>query len=196
MGELPHLDHLYRSMDGGIAVVAVDLGDPRLETLLGFRDQLVLSMPVVWLSQGDAADLKSDWELPDVLPVSIVLDADGVETVRVAGVRDEDFFLQAVSGTVPSDTAGPAEEPRLHINLVGIPGDSLTGVLYETSLELAGEDGVDVFYPSQPSDSAAMEALHLPLSGFPYAQPCIGTACGRLARTPEDLVDVVGTLSN
>jgi thiol-disulfide isomerase/thioredoxin len=197
VGELPHIDHLYRSMEGGIAAVAVDIGDPRLETLLSFREELTLSMPVVWLSQSEVSRLKTDWDLPDVLPVSIILDCDGRETVRVAGARDESFFLEALSGSVTQDTsATDVEDHELHINLVGIEGDSLTKVLYDACVELAGQGGVDVFYPSIPADSASMEDLYLPFAGLPYAQPCIGSACGRLARTPEELVTVVGSLSN
>jgi thiol-disulfide isomerase/thioredoxin len=197
VGELPHLDDLYRSMDGGITVVAVDIGDPRLETLLGFREELTLTIPVVWLNQEEASRLKEEWGLADVLPVSVVLDGEGNETVRAAGVRDESFFLAAVSGIVPEDTVpAPAEDPVLHINLVGVEGDSLTGILHRASVELAGPEGVDVFYPSIPADSAAMEELHLPFTGLPYAQPCVGSACGRLARSPEDLLTVVGSLTN
>ncbi|MBN2587867.1 MAG: TlpA family protein disulfide reductase [Candidatus Fermentibacteraceae bacterium] len=197
VGELPHIDHLYRSMDGTIAAVAVDIGDPRLETLLSFREELTLSMPVVWLSQSEASRLKTEWELPDVLPVSIILDCDGSELVRVAGVRDESFFREALSGSFTRDTtATDVDDLELHINLVGIEGDSLTQALYQACVELAGQGGVDVFYPSIPADSARMEDLYLPFAGLPYAQPCIGSACGRLARTPEDLVTVVGSLSN
>lgn len=198
IGELPHIDRLYRSMEGSFQAIAVDIGDPRLETLLGFREEVSLSMPVVWLNQEESEMLKDRWELPDVLPVTIMLDRDGLEMLMVAGVRDEEFFRQALAGSidqdhVPLDTAATAS---LHINVVGSPSDSLTILLIDSSVELAGEGGVDVFDPSSPADSASMEEMHLPFTDFPYAQPCIGSACGRLARTPEDLVLVVGSLSD
>ncbi|OPL19342.1 MAG: hypothetical protein AVO35_11395 [Candidatus Aegiribacteria sp. MLS_C] len=198
IGELPGIDNVYRSMQGEACAVAVDIGDPRLETVLDFREDMSLSMPVVWLDENDAAILKGRWDLPDVLPVSIVLDAEGTETVRVAGVRDESFFLEALSGIVPEDTAstGTTSDDRLHINLVGTPGDSMTAALMDLSLELAGEDGVDFFDPAAPADSAMMMELHLPFTGVPYAQPCIGSACGRISRTPEELVLTVGSLAN
>ncbi|MFO8184354.1 MAG: redoxin family protein [Candidatus Aegiribacteria sp.] len=197
VGELPHIDNVYRSMEGDVEALAVDIGDPRLETLLGFREEFTLSMPVIWLSRGEAAALKRDWELPDVLPVTIILDGEGNETVRAAGARDESFFLSAVSGAavMPPDTVVDSE-PELHLNVVGPPSDSMTILLHETSVELAGPESVDLFDPSSPLDSMAMEELYLPFTGFPYAQPCVGDACGRIARTPEELLLIVESLLN
>lgn len=197
VGELPHIDNVYRSLEGDVEALAVDIGDPRLETLLGFREEFTLSMPVIWLSRGEAAALKRDWELPDLLPVTIILDGEGNETVRAAGARDEEFFLSAVSGAavMPPDTV-PDGGQELHLNVVGLPADSMTVVLHEASLQLAGPEFVDLFDPSSPLDSMAMEELYLPFTGFPYAQPCVGDACGRIARTPEELLVTVEALLN
>lgn len=197
VGELPHIDNVYRSMEGDVEALAVDIGDPRLETLLGFREDFMLSMPVIWLSRGEVTALKRDWDLPDLLPVTIILDGEGNETVRVAGARDESFFLSAVSGAavMPRDTL-PDAEPELHLNVVGPPSDTMTILLHEASVGLAGPESVDLFDPSSPLDSMAMEELYLPFTGFPYAQPCVGDACGRIARTPEELVITVEALLN
>lgn len=197
VGELPHIDNVYRFMEGDVEALAVDIGDPRLETLLGFREEFILSMPVVWLNRGEAAALKRDWGLPDLLPVTIILDGEGNETMRAAGARDESFFLSAVSGAVLADPdTVPEAVPELHLNVVGLPSDTMTVLLHETSVELAGPESVDLFDPSSPLDSMAMEELYLPLTGFPYAQPCVGDACGRIARTPEELVITVEALLN
>jgi len=198
VGELPHIDEVFRSMDGKIAAVAVDMGDPELETLLNFRKNFILSMPVVWLSEGDAGMLKDEWNLSNVLPMTIVFDSGGNEIARVAGVRDESFFRNAVAVTPVPDTTGENHvgDLVLHINVVGFSADSLTQVLLTEAVELAGEEGVDFYDPSVPSDSLAICELYLPFSGFPYAQPCIGSACGRPAGTPEELLQVVTNLSD
>ena len=198
VGELPVIDEIYRSMEGRIAVVAVDLGDLELETVLKFREEIYLSMPVIWLNENDASLLKDDWGLSDVLPITVVFDSGGNETTRVAGTRDSSFFRNAVlDGSVP-DTTSEHQSPELvlHINVVGIGADSLTQILLAQAVELAGEEGVDFFDPSIPADSLSMEALFLPNPGYPYAQPCVGDACGRLVRTPGELRQAVGNLSN
>ena len=198
VGELPMIDEFRRSMEGRIAVVAVDLGDLELETLLKFREEVNLSMPVVWLSENDAAQLKDDWGLSDVLPITIVFDSGGNETARVAGTRDISFFRNAVEeGSVP-DTASEHHTPELtlHINVVGIEADSLTQILISQAVELAGEEMVDFYDPSIPADSLLMEELYLPNPGYSYAQPCVGDACGRLVKTPSELRLAVMSLSN
>ena len=198
VGELPVIDQIFRSMEGRIAVVAVDIGDLELETLLKFREEVYLSMPVIWLSENDAARLKDDWGLSDVLPITVVFDSDGNETVRVAGTRDGSFFRNAVEEGSAPDTTSEHQSPELalHINVVGIESDSLTEILMVQAVELAGEEGVDFYDPSLPSDSLLMEELYLPNPGYSYAQPCVGGACGRLVRTPEELRQAVGNLSN
>ena len=198
VGELPVIDEIYRSMEGRIAVVAVDLGDLKLETLLKFREDINLSMPVVWLNENDAERLKDEWDLSDVLPITVVFDSEGNETVRVAGTRDGSFFRNAVEeGSLPDTTSEhQIEEQTLHINVVGIEADSLTEMLMASAVELAGEEGVDFFDPSVPADSLSLEELFLPNPGYSYAQPCVGDACGRLLRTPQELRQAVGDLSN
>ncbi|MCD4848055.1 MAG: TlpA family protein disulfide reductase [Candidatus Aegiribacteria sp.] len=198
VGELPHIDEVYRSMEGEIAAIAVDIGDPELETLLGFREVFKLSMPVVWLSENDAFILKQEWNLADVLPITLIYDAFGNEIRRAAGIRDREFFRSAVSGAIIEDTILIENPPDLvlHVNVVGFATDSLTEILLQTAIELAGHEGVDYFDPSVSSDSMEIEALFLPKTGYPYAQPCIGGACGRPARTPDELLQAVENLSN
>lgn len=198
VGELPHIDEVYRSMEGEIVAIAVDIGDPELETLLGFREAFKLSMPVVWLSENDAEILKREWNLADVLPITLIYDAYGNEIRRAAGIRDGEFFRSAVSGAIIEDTVSIEDPPDLvlHVNVVGFSSDSLTEILLQTAIELAGYEGVDYFDPSVPSDSMEIEALFLPKTGYPYAQPCIGGACGRPAKTPDELLQAVENLSN
>ena len=198
VGELPMIDEVFRSMEGRIAVVAVDIGDLELETLLRFREEVNLSMPVVWLNENDAVNLKDDWRLLDVLPITVVFDAEGNEVIRAAGTRDESFFRNAVEESLLQDTTAEhqIEEQALHINVVGFEADSLTQMLISEAIELASEEGVDFYDPSIAADSLSMEELYLPDPGYPYAQPCVGGACGRLVRTPGELRSAVGNLSN
>lgn len=196
VAELPHIDAVRSSLEGGIEAVAVDIGDPDPGTLLDFREEVRLSMPVVWLDAGEAAALKEEWDLPDVLPVTVLLSADGAETARALGSRSEAYFREIVDGAAPP---GPAESPGggdgLHIVVVGASSDSLTAALLAAALALAGEEGVDRFDPALPADRAELEARFLPLDVTPYAQPCIGSACGRLARSAEELAATVETLT-
>ncbi len=198
VGELPVIDEIFRSMEGRIAVVGVDIGDLELETLLKFREEVDLSMPVIWLNENDAAQLKVDWGLSDVLPITVVFDSGGDETARVAGTRDSSFFRNAVEEGSVTDTVSEHQTPELtvHINVVGFEADSLTQMLFAEAVELAGEEGVDFYDPSIPADSLSMEELYLPNPGYSYAQPCVGDACGRLVRTPEELRQAVLNLSN
>jgi thiol-disulfide isomerase/thioredoxin len=198
VGELPHIDEVYTSMEGSVAAIAVDIGDPELETLMGFRENFLLAMPVVWLNQGEAEQLKAEWSISDVLPVTVVFDSEGVEIERVAGVRDESFFRNAAEEGYAPDTAAAVviEEMTLHINVVGPEDDSLTAALILESTILAGEEGVDFFDPSVPEDSLRMDELYLPNPGYPYAQACIGSACGPPAATPDELRQMVENLSN
>ncbi|MEN8208531.1 MAG: TlpA disulfide reductase family protein [Candidatus Fermentibacteria bacterium] len=197
VGELPVIDEIFRSMEGRISVVAVDIGDLELETLLKFREETDLSMPVIWLNENDAAKLKDDWELSDVLPITVVFDSEGNESTRAAGVRDADFFRNSVEEGALSDTTSEhhIEELSLHINVVGIETDSLTVMLMTEAVELASGEGVDFYDPSITEDSLLMEELYLPDPGYPYAQPCVGGACGRLVRTPVELRQAVQNLS-
>ncbi len=198
VGELPMIDEVFISMEGRIAVVAVDIGDLELETLLKFREEVNLSMPVIWLNENDAVSLKDDWGLADVLPITVVFDSEGNEVIRIAGTRDESFFRNAVEESSLPDTTAEhqIDEQTLHINVVGPEDDSLTQMLMAEAVELASGEGVDFYDPSIAADSIAMEELYLPNPGYPYAQPCVGGACGRLVRTPGELRQAVGNLSN
>jgi len=198
VGELPHIDEVCRSMEGEIAAIAVDLGDPEIETLLSFREGFNLSLPVVWLNESDALLLKDEWNLSNVLPITVVFDSEGNEIARAVGARDEDYFRDAVSGALPpvADVDSQVVEQVLHINVVGFSDDSLAAALMSTAVELAGEESVDFYDPSIPSDSLKIEELYLPNSGFPYAQPCVGSACGQPVRTPEALYQAIENLSN
>lgn len=170
---------------------------PGWRTLLSFREDFVLSIPVVWLSRGEAQALKDEWDLPDLLPVTVVLDSRGNEIERVSGSRDEDYFRSLLSGEQTANAADSSEgASELHINVVGVETDSATVLLMETSLELAKDEGVDFYDPEVPADSALMVEKNLPFTGFSYAQPCFGSACGRLAGTSDELRLVVESLLN
>jgi len=193
--ELPQIDMLYRSMNDSVVAVAVDLGDPDIETLISFRHSLQLSMPMVWLSEEEARALKSDWALPDLFPVTVFLDPDGEEYLRMSGARDRDFFVAAIRSSSSGVDSLDVQDEHLHINVVGYSDDPATIDLMEYSLELAGSDGVELFDPAVPADLEAIRSLYLPETGYPYAQPCIGTACGRPASTREELLLYVEVLS-
>lgn len=195
VGELPHIDRVHSSMEGAVMAIAVDIGDPDIANLLEFREEVNLAMPMVWLDAVEVEALKRDWELADVLPITIILDTSGKETGRVLGSRSEEFFLEAVSGALIEDPGSEApESDGLHIIVAGDPSDSLTAALLEVALDLAGEDGVEAFDPTDPAGVSELSARFLPLTGSPYAQPCVGDACGRLSRTVEDLVASVESL--
>jgi len=196
VAELPHIDRVHSSLDGAVLAIAVDIGDPDLGSLLDFREAVTLSLPVVWLDEREAAQLKEEWGLPDVLPVTVFLDATGSESGRALGARSEEYFLETVRGIQPPDTVTPVSDSEgLHIVVAGDPSDSLTAALLDAAIELAGEEGVDSFDPSLPSDREELESRYLPLEGMPYAQPCIGTSCGRISRTVEDLTSTVNALT-
>lgn len=193
--ELPQIDMLYVSMSDSVVAIAVDLGDPDIETVVSFRHSLRLSMPMVWLSEEEAKALKSDWALPDLFPVTVFLDPNGEEYLRVSGTRDRDFFAAAIRGGSAGMDSLDGQNEHLHINVVGYTDDPATIDLLEYSLELAGSDGVELFDPAVPADLEAIRSLYLPETGYPYAQPCIGTACGRPAFTREELLLYVEVLS-
>jgi thiol-disulfide isomerase/thioredoxin len=196
VSELPHIDRVFASLDGAVLAIAVDIGDPDLGKLLDFRETVTLSLPVVWLDGREANLLKEEWGLPDVIPVTVFLDAAGTETARALGSRSEDFFRDAVLGMQPPDTVSSfSGSDGLHIVVAGDPSDSLTAALLGAAVELAGEEGVDSFDPSIPADREELESRYLPIEGVPYAQPCVGTSCGRLSRTVEDLIATVNTLT-
>jgi thiol-disulfide isomerase/thioredoxin len=195
VGELPSIDRISRTMADSVVAVAVDIGDPDMEKLLSFREGMVLSLPMVWLPPGEVEALKRDWDLSDLIPVTVFLDPDGDEYLRVSGTREEDFFREAVlSGAGCIMPADSSTAECLHVNVVGPPDDPLTGELLDLALELAGPGHVDLFDPTLPGDLEMMRTLYLPETGYPYAQACVGTACGRPSSTREELLESVETL--
>ncbi len=197
VGELPEIDDLFRSMGDSVSIVAVSI-DENIDELLRFREQTLLAMPVVHITLDEREELSAEWELQDVVPVTIILSPDGEEVLRVAGVRSREFFH-----SVLVETMGDGEivlkveesENELHINVVGFPDDSATVILLARARELAGDGGVDFYVPSVRADSITMDSLYLPRGGsYPYAQPCFGLSCGRPARTPEELDEYIRQL--
>lgn len=185
--ELPGLDRA--SAAAGVPVMAVDIGDPDPETFRRYASSSGLSITLAWVDGGGAAELSERYGLPGLLPVTILLDESRSETARFAGARDEAFLTTALSGAAPvGDTQGGGE---LHVNVVGSRTDPLALALETEAVRLAGRGSVDFYDPSVPEDGAAMEALFLPAGGAPYAQPCLGGACGRPVVDPDDLEEAV-----
>lgn len=203
VGELPRLDSINRRYSQHVSVIAVDIGDPDKSVVLQLVEDLSLGLPVIWLSEQEATLLKDEWNLPDVLPVTLLLDRDGVEVTRLAGSRSLEEFeiaVQDISGELFSGFANDSQyvdtsivseiDRNLHINVVGLESDPGTSALMLTAIELAGEDGVDYYNPSLPQDSILIMEAGLPFMEMSYAQPCIGTMCGRPAVNPDELVEI------
>ncbi|MBD3370811.1 redoxin family protein [Candidatus Fermentibacteria bacterium] len=187
MRELPEIDDVYREKSEDLLAVAVCIDDPSLEEVRSYHSSSGLSMPIVWLSAEESADLRADWDLPRVLPVTLLFDPEGSELSRAAGARTGEFFRRMIAGAeVPADT-GTASPSEMHVNVVGSPSDSAYSALLSTAVELAGRERVSVFDPSDPLQKRRMDSLHLPDTGYPYAQACYGPACGRPARSPQEL---------
>ncbi len=189
--ELPVLDAALSASGGAVGVVAIDIADPDPSAFREYAAGAGLSFPLVWIDPSDAEDVMGRFALPALLPVTILLDGEGREVARFSGARDEAFFTALMSDPGgPPDSAG--QEPGvdgsgLHINVVGTPGDPSFEALAAEAAALAGAGGVSVFNPSDPEDSSVMSDLFLPSAGFPYAQACVGDACGRPAHDPEAL---------
>jgi hypothetical protein len=182
-------------MRDSVVTVAVNTGDPDPGTVEEFREETELALVMVWLSETEAELLEEEWGIPDLLPVTVFFAPDGEEYLRVSGSRDAEFFREAVvSGFADRAQGNGEEQESLHINVVGESGDPVLQDLLEYSLELAGHGAVDFFDPSVPEDLDRIRALYLPETGYPYAQPCIGSACGRPASTREELLSAVEML--
>jgi thiol-disulfide isomerase/thioredoxin len=185
--ELPGLDRA--SAESGVPVVAIDIGDPDPEAFRRHASTSGLSITLAWVDGDGAAVLTERYGLPRLLPVTILLDSSRTETARFAGARDESFLRAALSGAVPvADSAGGQ---GLHVNVVGARTDPLALALEAEAVRLAGIGAVDFYDPSVPEDSATMAELFLPAGGAPYAQPCLGGACGRPVGDPGDLEEAV-----
>jgi thiol-disulfide isomerase/thioredoxin len=200
VSELPNIDSLGAAFRGELIVVAVDVGDPDPATVGDFLAARPLGIPVVWLDEHEAAAAVDRFGLPGVIPVTVFLDSTGAETMRATGSRSLDWFLAAggsaagAGGPDVPDVDGRAEA-AIHINVVGPAGDSLTAALLAEALLIAGGAGVDTYDPTDSSDCARAAAIRLPLTGYPYAQPCVGDACGRPIRDPSALAGAVEQLA-
>ncbi len=191
MRELPVLDAALSASGGRVQIVAIDIADPDPSAFREYAADAGLSFPLVWVDPSEAQNLMERFSLPSLLPVTILLDGGGGEVARFSGARDEAFFTDLMSDPGgPQDSAGQvhgSDHSGLHVNVVGTPGDPYFEALAAEAIALAGAGGVSLFDPSVPEDSSAMSDLLLPSSGFPYAQACVGDACGRPAHDPEAL---------
>lgn len=210
MEELPVLDSLHvllrreRGEDYAL-FIALDVGDPDSSVLReGRMPGLPASIPVVWLDPAEAAGVLARWEIPDILPYVIVLDERGEVVCRAAGGRSAPELaemLRECSGDPELLTEvgpGSAETPGgrgVHVFVVGSPGEDSTDSLLATALTLAPDSAVELLDPRIEEDLRRMDSLHLPLQGVPYAQPCVGSSCGRLVFSPADLRQAVLTLT-
>lgn len=186
--ELPELEHLQRELQGDAVFLAVDIGDPDLSTLSSFLENRPVGLTVVWLNPSEAQTVSARYGLPDALPVTIVLDGGGEESRRAVGARSGEWFSAALYGASAGEPLPPEEEIYIHVYVVGPPGDPLTGQLAAEANRLAG-DNVDILDPTLPGDSLLMEEAYLPMTGWPYAQLCVGLACSPPVITVSDLAD-------
>lgn len=194
MRELPVLEAALSASDGEVGIVAIDISDPDPSAFREYASRAGLSFPLIWIDPGEAEDVMGRFALPALLPVTVLLDGEGREVARFSGARDEAFFTALLSDPPSDPEEGPDSTGRepgagsgLHINVVGTPGDPSFEALAEEAVALAGSGGVSVFDPSDPADSSAMSEQFLPSAGFPYAQACVGDACGRPAHDSEAL---------
>jgi|GEM_PF-384093 len=199
IGELPHLARVRDSLHPSVEVVAVSVGDPDVEAVRRFHSRAALPLPMVWLDAEDARRLLDEWEVADVLPVTMAFGSDGREESRVAGARSLAFFMaMAREGdldSLPGRHGGSGgDHGVLHVNVVGPVDSPETAALLEEAVRLAGEEGVDLYDPGDPADSATMDSLMLPRLEVPYAQPCVGSACGRPSTTPSVLAETAAGL--
>lgn len=199
VAELPLIEAAADSAGEGAVVLAVSVGDRSPGDVRRFLEDGGTGLTVVWLGEEDASRAVERFDLPDAVPVTIVLGPDGMETARAVGAREGGWFtgrLAAASvGAVEPDTTALPSGTGVHVNVVGSRSDSLALALEAEAVRLAGLEAVDFFDPSVPEDSAAAAALFLPFEGIPYAQPCYGGACGRPVSDPAELEDAIARLA-
>lgn len=202
--ELPEIDFALRGTGAGVAVIAVDIGDPDPGAFRDYAGGSGLAFPLVWVDEGASSGLEERFGLPGLLPVTVVLDGSGEELMRISGARDAEFFADLMcrldDGPEPVPDSGsavtvPDTASVLHVNVIGTPGDPAFEALAAEALALAGSGGVTLFDPSMPPDSQAMVEQFLPFLDHSYAQACVGDACGRPAADPEALRTAVEVLN-
>ncbi len=195
--ELPHLDAAAGAAGDACRFLAVDIGDPDSAAMLQVIEGLHLGIDAVWLDGDEADAVREEYSLPGLLPVTIALDRSGEEAARVAGARDSAFFsslaASLVAGSAEDSQAGRAVS-GLHVVVVGPASDSLTRALLDEAEALAGAGAVVLYDPLVPGDRAALDSLGLSSEGAPYAQPCVGDACGRPVSDPSLLASTVDEL--
>ncbi|NLP06235.1 TlpA family protein disulfide reductase [Candidatus Fermentibacteria bacterium] len=199
VAELHLIEAAADSAGDGAVVLAVSIGDRSPEDVRRFLEAGGTGLTVIWLDADDASAAVERFDLPDAVPVTIVLNPDGVETARAVGAREAGWFtgrLEAASGGgAGPDTTASSSGAGAHVNIVGSRSDSLASALEAEAVRLAGREAVDFFDPSLPEDSAAAAALFLPFDDLPYAQPCYGGACGRPVRDPAELEGAIARLA-
>lgn len=183
--ELPILDSLYIHREGQAVFAAVSIGDPSPASLVSFREGFTVSMPMVWLSPGEAETIRERLQIPPVLPVTLFL-VGGEETSRAVGARPGSVLGAMLDGAVPEEVVAD-QAPSVHIFVVGSPSDPMTGLLHEAALSLAGRGSVDLLDPGTLRGREIIEENHLPLMERPYAQACVGPACLTPVFSPGDL---------
>jgi thiol-disulfide isomerase/thioredoxin len=173
--ELPVLDSLYIEMAGEALFAAVSIGDPDLSTLVSFRESVSIAMPVVWLTPSEAEAIRERYDIPSVLPVTIVL-VEGRETARLVGATTTDRFREAIGGRAEEVDTLQVNDV-LHFYVVGNPSDSVTVQLHGAAVALAGGENVELVDPFTPEGAGIIEENMLPALDRPYAQACRGQAC-------------------
>ena len=175
--ELPEIEEVSREFGEEAVFLAVDIGDPDIQTLKSFRDNNPVAITVIWLDPAEADLLALRYSLPDVLPITLVLDGNGEEAARAVGARNKEWFEAAVAGASTGEVFQDDSSGEVHVYVVGPGEDPLVAELIEAAVEIAGEEGFDLLDPTIPADSSSMEQLYLPMSGWPYAQLCVNGAC-------------------
>lgn len=190
--ELPVLDSLFTGLGGEAVFAAVSIGDPDLSTLVSFRESVSIAMPVVWLSPLETEAIRERYDIPPVLPVTIVL-LEGRETARLVGAATAARFREALGGR-PAEIGNGTEttDEALHFYVVGSPADPVTASLLQAAVALAGEGSVDQVDPSTPEGAGIMEENMLPDLDRPYAQACRGQTCYIPMFSPEQISATFG----
>lgn len=187
--ELPELAELAARFNGRAGFIAVDIGDPELSTLVSFTENNPVDLTLVWLNAIEAERIAERYSLADVLPITVIINADGEETARAAGARSIEWFTAAIEGASAGTVTVPDETGEVHVFVVG-PADSQEVLeLISAAEEIAGEEGYDVLDPAMPADSLLIEEAYLPFLNTPYAQLCVGSACSPPVETAAELLE-------